>query len=89
MPIEIGVCPNCGAVIGEPITINGRVWLRIGGIDVPRVHGRCVNCNHIYDYDQTDAILRRITHQEEPEPAGGAPETVRTLAPCAIINTTV
>jgi hypothetical protein len=81
-------------VIGEPVTINGRVWLRIGCIDVPRVHGRCNQCNHIYDWDQTDAILRRITHQDEPAPIiSGSPRPDHALEKiidqCAIINSTI
>ena len=55
--LKLVTCQNCQHQIGVKVNVNGRIWLRIGNVELRNGHGRCVECQHIWHYNDLDFVL--------------------------------
>ena len=55
---------HCGAVLGELVNVNGRVWLDLGTVQLRNGHGRCAACLDMWHYDDLDDVLVRLAHMD-------------------------
>ena len=52
-------CPICSATLGEVVEIDGRAWLRIGGLELYAAHGRC-RCGGEWHWTASEVLLRKL-----------------------------
>lgn len=52
-------CSVCDVALGDFVTVNGRVWIKVSGLELRNFHGRCANCGSIVHHDDLDCIWHR------------------------------
>ena len=58
-PTTPAACANCGAIIGEYIETNNRIWLKIGIVTLEYAHGKC-DCGAAWHWATSDKTIERL-----------------------------
>lgn len=57
---RVYTCHKCGAQIGHFMEVEGRVWVRIGAVNLRYMSGVCGFCGEPFTYSSTDKTLERM-----------------------------
>ena len=64
MPALAASCPKCTAKLGDIVEINGRAWLRVGGLELYAAHGRCA-CGAEWHWTSSEVLLQKILERSK------------------------